>query len=1175
LAIYTPLYKTLNAVKQYKPSYQLGTSRRSTGSGMTPYEQELLPYVQQAQTGQQRKRNWLQPIEFAFDLLSRGQYMTANTAKQITRNIREGRPVLEGVPREAWEGITGKEKGDWSTVLWGGADKGGEQFEGWGQKAGEKLEKSWWGRRAKGGAALAANILLDPTTYLPGFKPAAKAITAGRELSEDAMQIAIKKALQETGERLSAQGVDELTQKATKEALEAALSRGKEVPETVSKLIGKDLNKEYSQLIRASQRRALRQPAAVLRKEVAGEAQETARALKTGIYKNLPKAERVEKLKGLSDLIQKVKTTEAYSGAGTRAGHFFRKEFAVGERYPTIIKAWDKAADWVRNTKIGNLFNDAWWSRITNPNSVVGHLRKMFNIRTPYQQYLHNIQSKFSGVSQVLRDEFAKTYFGATKDLADDEKDLLKKAWMQLQGAQPTPGAGTDILDVLKVYNVPTEKAVKIKAAKDKIQSMFESAREYYLKKFQEDPTLFGKPPGSVPDPDWGIAQYLPMVTKRTDTGLYPRARTIVSPSKEGYLTQRTTTFLGERKLEKDTWRFLLPGASDEQIMKLMDDYNLTNYINMNLDEMVLGRMFAEARMRQNIELVEAFREFGLPLDDLKLNAIPEAKYALQNNFNYWGLQKIDDSRLGNYLFDDDVVDIIKRTVQVTQSDETLRAWEKIFHNSTSWWKGWATLSPGFHLRNFYSNNVTGFLKHGMEWMNPDTQMRSAIATMYGLYGEDAIGMFGKIGIPEQYARDILNTKWGEYTLGELADKAARRGVISKATMGFDIPTTIEGMLGKTNWNPLSTKFAPMKASRNIGNVIESQPRFMSFLLDYKRGGLNDAAFDWAVTEAKKWFIDYMDLSPFEQKVMKNAIPFYTWIRKNLANQIAGMMEFTEMYSMLPKISSGGPEGEGIPDYMRNVGYFPIQQILGGKGDVLRMMWPNLPYMDVNKIPLKFEISDAGIPIPKVEMQEFLNDILSNAHPVLKTIGELIPEEGWDVYYRRPLQEGVTTPEVMNKLTRVVAANPQLLQFIDGFLVKIGVEGGLSAKIDDKGRLMMDPKLARILSNNIPLLQKINQYGELPEFLVESVKATRKKVQDEKDQSNRAALGLRVLSFYLGVKFKDVDMEKELAKEGDAILREAEEALRKERKKSPQYKQAQLRTIRSRLLRKQRLGING
>ncbi|KKK57898.1 hypothetical protein LCGC14_3049880, partial [marine sediment metagenome] len=97
------------------------------------------------------------------------------------------------------------------------------------------------------------------------------------------------------------------------------------------------------------------------------------------------------------------------------------------------------------------------------------------------------------------------------------------------------------------------------------------------------------------------------------------------------------------------------------------------------------------------------------------------------------------------------------------------------------------------------------------------------------------------------------------------------------------------------------------------------------------------------------------DLTEVEQKYLKPLIPFYTFMRKNIANQISGMMLMPDMYRLAAKaeeaVSMDDFDFALVPEYMKEQGYLPVGQ--GEKGPI--MWWPNLPYADLNKIPLMFE----------------------------------------------------------------------------------------------------------------------------------------------------------------------------------------------------------------------------
>jgi hypothetical protein len=56
---------------------------------------------------------------------------------------------------------------------------------------------------------------------------------------------------------------------------------------------------------------------------------------------------------------------------------------------------------------------------------------------------------------------------------------------------------------------------------------------------------------------------------------------------------------------------------------------------------------------------------------------------------------------------------------------------------------------------------------------------------------------------------------------------------------------------------------------------------------------------------------DYSDLTPFERNVMKNVIPFYTFMRNNLPYQV--QMALTQPNKVLPDPARDGGDGPQRP----------------------------------------------------------------------------------------------------------------------------------------------------------------------------------------------------------------------------------------------------------------------
>ena len=169
--------------------------RKQPTRGLTPAELETQVFLNQETEKDEKKFGAFTPIEWLFDLLSKGQYVTANVAQDLTRAARgENVDILQGL----MDGLTSKRKGDWKTTLFGGEDEGGEMFEG---MFTDDVVPEWMDAQVdvpvlgkigtKDVIGFIANILLDPTTYVTfGATKAGK--KAAQKYSEVAVEAAKK-----------------------------------------------------------------------------------------------------------------------------------------------------------------------------------------------------------------------------------------------------------------------------------------------------------------------------------------------------------------------------------------------------------------------------------------------------------------------------------------------------------------------------------------------------------------------------------------------------------------------------------------------------------------------------------------------------------------------------------------------------------------------------------------------------------------------------------------------------------------------------------------------------------------------------------------------------------------------------------------------------------------------
>ena len=125
---------------------------------------------------------------------------------------------------------------------------------------------------------------------------------------------------------------------------------------------------------------------------------------------------------------------------------------------------------------------------------------------------------------------------------------------------------------------------------------------------------------------------------------------------------------------------------------------------------------------------------------------------------------------------------------------------------------------------------------------------------------------------------------------------------------GFAIGGTIEGNARFTTFlhtmreiNKNRSKFnwiAPDGVKYNLASKIPEK-YFKTVKQDVNGRGINtqqlmtddDIVFDVAARQVKEALFDYGDLSAFEQNVLKRAMPFYTWSRKNIPAQFKALVQ--------------------------------------------------------------------------------------------------------------------------------------------------------------------------------------------------------------------------------------------------------------------------------------------
>ena len=233
----------------------------------------------------------------------------------------------------------------------------------------------------------------------------------------------------------------------------------------------------------------------------------------------------------------------------------------------------------------------------------------------------------------------------------------------------------------------------------------------------------------------------------------------------------------------------------------------------------------------------------------------------------------------------------------------------------TGFFKAYATLSPGFHVRNSISNTFQLFAA-GTEVKN----MRAGLKLWKSL-GE--------------------HVKNGGTLESWLASGAVPAGMETQARIAGEVALALGG--GKTDdafaefvavGKNMLTDNAATRASRNFGQRVEGSARFMlAFDSAVKGDGFNDA-----FNRTSRFLVDYNNPTLLDESV-RNILPFWTWMSRNLPVQITTQWTNPKPYVVYQRFVNNfsSDEDEQLPPYLRDKN--PIKF---GAGTFVA---PDLPFM--------------------------------------------------------------------------------------------------------------------------------------------------------------------------------------------------------------------------------------
>lgn len=285
------------------------------------------------------------------------------------------------------------------------------------------------------------------------------------------------------------------------------------------------------------------------------------------------------------------------------------------------------------------------------------------------------------------------------------------------------------------------------------------------------------------------------------------------------------------------------------------------------------------------------------------------------------GYEKFELPGLGDFYAPTELRDEVMKFRMVLGDPGSVGKFVAYMDRSMKWAKGQMTASlPGgipFGLRNARSNAWMTFVD-GMPptYFDKGRRLQSAVSKVMK-------------SNPEAVARDGI-----EQTMQAHLDPAdfdlwvaaREHGVIGEGFYDLDVPGVALGRAANKGGSKArkAVRFVAgsdgtlTQKGRAFNSAIEQNARLSHFMYSVERFG--DVAE--AARRTKAVLFDYAELTPFEQRVLKRVVPFYTFARKNVPAAFSRAIENPARVAVPEKLSNlaTDPLDEDSPEYLKRKG---------------------------------------------------------------------------------------------------------------------------------------------------------------------------------------------------------------------------------------------------------------
>jgi hypothetical protein len=236
----------------------------------------------------------------------------------------------------------------------------------------------------------------------------------------------------------------------------------------------------------------------------------------------------------------------------------------------------------------------------------------------------------------------------------------------------------------------------------------------------------------------------------------------------------------------------------------------------------------------------------------------------------------------------------------------------------TGFFRSYATLSPGFHVRNSIGNVFSLFAA-----------------------GVDTSNMSRAFGVWKQIQSGVKSGRSVDEIIASMpSDQQEFARIGYRVMIGLGGGRTFDALEGFMREGNKITSNALLEASRKLGDTLEGASRFI-LAYDSAVKGMDEVT---TFNRTGRFLVDYNKKTAIDE-TMRDIMPFWVWMSRNLPLQVVTRWTNPKPYLMYDKFSKNlqdrDSEGEVVPDYLKAMGAIGL-----GGGNFLSL---DLPFSRVDE----------------------------------------------------------------------------------------------------------------------------------------------------------------------------------------------------------------------------------